>query len=166
MLEQQPPELEKKSLWKFLWKLPLDRQLEETLNATIFFLLMGFIGILSIVIYSSYFWLYYDFFAALLIFSTISITAAGFFLLGGFIGFLFGIPRTGDKNKNGEENEVNFQSSGEYSESFSVSPNTNLEQISDWLTKILVGIGLTQIDSILEGGEKLINYLVPAFGGP
>jgi hypothetical protein len=33
-------------------------------------------------------------------------------------------------------------------------PNTNLEQISDWLTKILVGVGLIQIKQI---GDKLFT---------
>ncbi len=169
MSDKQQDVVRNKSLWKFLIFLPLDSQLEETLRSTIFFLLMGSIGVFSIFIYSSCFWLFYGFFAALIIFSTISITATGFFLVGGFLGFLFGVPRTNDKFHIGEKREENSQSSeqisGKYSESFSVSPNTNLEQISDWFTKILVGVGLTQIDSLLAGVQKLINYLVPAFGG-
>ena len=66
--------------------------------------------------------------------------AVGFFLIGastltgGFIGFLFGVPR---KRLNEQES-----SGSRY------TPNTNLEQISDWLTKIIVGISLVQAKEI------------------
>ena len=43
-------------------------------------------------------------------------------------------------------------------------PNTNLEQISDWLTKILVGVWLTQIGDSREGLSGLQLSLAPAFG--
>lgn len=39
--------------------------------------------------------------------------------------------------------------------------NTNLEQISDWLTKILVGVGLTQIGVIPERLEAAARILAP-----
>lgn len=55
--------------------------------------------------------------------------AAG--MLGILVGFLFGIPRT-PIGIEGQPGGV----------------NTNLEQISDWLTKILVGVGLTQLESL------------------
>jgi len=35
------------------------------------------------------------------------------------------------------------------------SGNTNLEQISDWLTKILVGVGLTQLREIPGQVQRL-----------
>lgn len=48
-----------------------------------------------------------------------------------------------------------------------ITGNTNLEQISDWLTKILVGVGLTQFGSIASGAGRLIGNIAPAFGdGP
>lgn len=46
-----------------------------------------------------------------------------------------------------------------------VRSNTNLEDISDWLTKILVGVGLTQLGTIGGGLAKLGNALEPALGG-
>src|ERR1700730_13401118 len=49
--------------------------------------------------------------------------------LGWAVGFLFGVPRVG-------------------STPASTRINTNLEQISDWLTKILVGVGLTQLHKL------------------
>ncbi|WP_321939796.1 hypothetical protein [Paraburkholderia sp. J8-2] len=50
-----------------------------------------------------------------------------------------------------------------------VAPNTNLEQISDWLTKILVGVGLTEIRSLRSGisalDVTLNSALVPLENG-
>jgi len=60
-------------------------------------------------------------------------------LFGGCIGFLFGIPRT-NINAFGDKQEVASR----------IQDNTNLEQISDWLTKILVGLGLAQVRPILS----------------
>jgi CheY-like chemotaxis protein len=42
--------------------------------------------------------------------------------------------------------------------------NTNLEQISDWLTKILVGVGLTQLLNIPKTLQSLGSALAPALG--
>jgi hypothetical protein len=44
-------------------------------------------------------------------------------------------------------------------------PNTNLEDISDWLTKILVGVGLTQLASIGDGLRRLSSAVAPSLGG-
>jgi hypothetical protein len=52
---------------------------------------------------------------------------------GGTIGFLFGIPKT-----------VDFPNGGSRT-------NTNLEQVSDWLTKIIVGLGLVQLPQANAG---------------
>jgi hypothetical protein len=53
-------------------------------------------------------------------------------LTGGLIGVLFGIPRSPD-GVQGTSTATGYRG------------NTNLEQISDWLTKILVGVGLVQL---------------------
>jgi len=37
--------------------------------------------------------------------------------------------------------------------------NTNLEQISDWLTKILVGVGLTQLTNIPAALVRLATFV-------
>jgi len=44
------------------------------------------------------------------------------------------------------------------------APNTNLEQISDWLTKIIVGVGLTQFPQIIRGFQSLGIRWGSAFG--
>jgi hypothetical protein len=46
------------------------------------------------------------------------------------------------------------------------SANTNLEQISDWLTKIIVGVGLVQLTVIPGKLRSLADYLATAFGTP
>lgn len=73
------------------------------------------------------------------------------FMGGGILGFLFGIPRyaasPSDKKvlTEADASAVKYQA------------NTNLEQISDWLTKILVGVGLTQFRPIGEGFGRLFE---------
>ena len=57
--------------------------------------------------------------------------------IGGLLGFLFGIPRATSQNKDNAANENTIY-----------TVNTSLEQISDWLTKIIVGLGLTQLTKI------------------
>ena len=65
---------------------------------------------------------------SLSIFGVALVLAWGAFSLGGVLGFLFGIPRTSEA---AATRGVELQH----------LPNTNLEQISDWLTKVLIGVG-------------------------
>lgn len=51
---------------------------------------------------------------------------------GAFIGFLFGVPKV---------NPTAIDSAG-------LLPNTNIETVSDWLTKIIVGVGLINFKEI------------------
>ncbi len=55
-------------------------------------------------------------------------------IIGGFLGFLFGIPK---KHSGGQNTGQQLYTS-----------NTNLEEISDWLTKLLVGAGLAQFTEL------------------
>src|SRR5262249_20837107 len=78
-------------------------------------------------------------FQAFHIFGQAIIVASGAFAAGGGLRFLFGIPKTlqaphAPRQKPADGHEIAVQAT-----------NTNLEQISDWLTKILVGVGLTQL---------------------
>ena len=75
------------------------------------------------------------------------------------LGFLFGIPRTlqsdvpsriapappsaGAGNVAGAENVTGLNLDYRF--------NTNLEQISDWLTKIIIGVGLVELGKIANG---------------
>jgi hypothetical protein len=79
--------------------------------------------------------------------------------VGGFVGFLFGIPRAlATDVQNPETQPRALQASSRY------IGNTNLEQISDWLTKILVGATLTQLGTIRESGSRLFGAMGPALG--
>jgi hypothetical protein len=88
--------------------------------------------------------------------ATIIAAAAGF--AGALFGFIFGVPRvlTSDQPQDVEALRAR---------NIRIGANTNLEQISDWLTKILVGIGLTQFSSIAEASSRLFESLAPVFGG-
>jgi hypothetical protein len=52
--------------------------------------------------------------------------------VGGLVGFLFGVPRV----SLGEKTTVTHR------------PNSNIEVLSDWLTKIIVGVGLLQFHKL------------------
>ena len=99
------------------------------------------------------------------IFGLISIVAGASLLVGGLLGFLFGVPRTEDDEAVQTQNDDTSESAGKQVDAKTrIRANTNLEQISDWLTKILVGVGLTQIRPILEFVYKqVVVRLAPGF---
>lgn len=82
--------------------------------------------------------------------------AASTALAGALTGFIFGIPRALQQGSSDQVAQpvpaattssppTPRASSERHTPAVSYSANTNLEQISDWLTKILVGVGLTQL---------------------
>jgi hypothetical protein len=64
-------------------------------------------------------------------------------LVGAILGFLFGIPRSLAERGNTEDT-VEGSAGGRSG----YAQNTNLEQISDWLTKIVVGVGLVEAQDL------------------
>ncbi|HEU0050008.1 MAG TPA: hypothetical protein VFQ43_20635 [Nitrososphaera sp.] len=79
--------------------------------------------------------------------------AGAFFGIGALAGFLFGIPRSlqakpKDKTAGGSTEATQ----GRY------AANTNLEEISDWLTKIIVGLGLVNLKSVPEYLKRAAWY--------
>jgi len=64
---------------------------------------------------------------------------------GAAVGFLFGIPRTLPRNTP--------------TESASYQVNSNLVEISDWLTKIIVGLGLINLKTIPERVVEMNRYV-------
>jgi hypothetical protein len=66
---------------------------------------------------------------------------------GSFVGFLFGVPRAGHSIT--QESTETLRSEPPY------LPNTNLEQISDWLTKIIVGVGLVEIRAVVGWFDEI-----------
>jgi hypothetical protein len=91
-----------------------------------------------------------------------SMVAGASMLIGGLLGFLFGIPRTLQQDGPMSPGMRGMQEMGEPGVAYSV--NTNLEQISDWLTKILVGVGLTQIEKIPAELENIAMHIGRAMG--
>lgn len=71
-------------------------------------------------------------------------------LSGGLLGFLFAIPKL-NKNYNPHE---------DYDRSTKYIPNTNLEDVSDWLTKIIIGVTLTQLGKIPGYLQGIVDYLI------
>ena len=93
--------------------------------------------------------------------SSVGIMISGAFLLiGGVLGFLFGIPRTLQQESSGTDQSNN--ASGVPIVGYRA--NTNLEQISDWLTKMLVGVGLTQLTAMPEYLNKVSLYIAGGLG--
>lgn len=80
------------------------------------------------------------------------------FMVGGTFGFIFGIPRYA---ASGVEREMQSAQAGVVK----YRANTNLEQISDWLTKILVGLGLTQFRAIGDFLQSVSESLGAALLG-
>ncbi len=101
-----------------------------------------------------------------------SIASVGFLVggaslfVGGLLGFLFGIPRTVLESQSGPDTQDidQTESSEGGRRGIGFQANTNLEQISDWLTKILVGVGLTQLSGISEGLRAIAEYVAPGLG--
>jgi hypothetical protein len=92
--------------------------------------------------------------------------AAAATAIGALLGFLFGIPRSAQETRpaaatttRGATEEQAAYEQGVY------EVNTNLEQISDWLTKILVGVGLIQLGSIAEPLGRLVDSIAGGLGG-
>jgi len=89
------------------------------------------------------------------------LVAAACLVVGAVLGFLFGLPRTSHHESASIETARG--------ESLREGPlahhiNTNLEQISDWLTKILVGLGLANIGHIPGQLTSLSHSLATALG--
>lgn len=72
-------------------------------------------------------------------------TAVAAFLSGCLIGFLFGIPKVISSG------QLRQQGSGEF------SPSSNLAEVSDWLTKLLLGAGLVQLTHLAAPISHLID---------
>jgi hypothetical protein len=104
-------------------------------------------------------------------FVSVGMMAAGAAIVsGGLLGFIFGVPHTRETetaSTAGEEQDgdSNQNSSGATAGlSTNYRPNTSLEQISDWLTKMLVGVGLIEIKVIPEKLKGLAAYIARGLG--
>jgi hypothetical protein len=70
---------------------------------------------------------------------------------GGFGGFLFGVPRRLQEPVVPQQQQpAGSAAKARTSQHRLYAGNTNLEQISDWLTKIIVGVGLVEVRQISD----------------
>jgi len=78
-----------------------------------------------------------------------SLWAMGCIAAGALLGFLFGVPRANPA-----------AATGRYLH------NTNVEAVSDWLTKIVVGVSLVNLQTIGAFVDRQAAQLGPALGAP
>jgi len=117
---------------------------EESKGKSIFYItFMLAMGVLIICLYSIALGTE-KFLSVLSISAIIALTST---IVGAFIGFIFGIPRT-PASKDSEN----------------IAANTNLEEISDWITKIIVGVSLVQLNQISGGIVAMGNTLAHGMG--
>jgi hypothetical protein len=70
---------------------------------------------------------------------------------GSLLGIVFGIPRSASQPpEGGQVGAPDLQA------------NTNMEQISDWLTKLLVGAGLVELKNLPQAIDLAAQYIAPA----
>lgn len=82
--------------------------------------------------------------------------------VGGLLGFLFGIPRTTrprSADVPGSDDGRREMTATPY------EPSNNLEQVADWLTKILVGVGLVELGTLggalAKVGDQVAKSVTP-----
>jgi hypothetical protein len=121
-------------------------ELDHDLVITRWILLSGFaIGLFAVLLlwvtqtirhgYTAFFW------------------AMACFAGGSLIGFLFGIPRVFQSESASEAASSNVASESSSSGraarlSYQLVVNTHLDDVSDWLTKIAVGVGLVELEKM------------------
>ena len=103
-------------------------------------------------------------------FSVAMLLAGGCLLSGGLVGFLFGIPRSlqGRPAKQADKSPpLTGGASGLDDDPGRpmYGANTNLEEVSDWLTKILVGVGLTQLGNLPGRAVAFGQFFAGQLGG-
>jgi predicted acyltransferase len=94
-----------------------------------------------------------------LTFATCVLVAAAALAAGLLLGFLFGIPKTDQPNPAGGQTQTTPKK-------LTLKANTNLVEISDWLTKMIVGVGLSQLSTLPGKLKSLAGYFATAFGPP
>lgn len=91
--------------------------------------------------------------------------ALGFLSVGVLMGFLFGIPKViQGQGEAATPEAANGGKPEERGTSYRMQVNTNLEQISDWLTKIIVGVGLVELKQIPDSLLRLAAFIQPGIG--
>lgn len=102
--------------------------------------------------------------------STLALFGAAACVVGAFFGFLFGVPRssvvaTEKSSETGNTTESQATVSTQPVSSVTgAGTNTPIEQIADWVTKLLVGATLTQLGKIPDAATALFTAMAGAVG--
>lgn len=83
----------------------------------------------------------------------IASASGGIGAVAALIGFLFGIPKTRQSQNDNDKQRISYE------------VNTNLEGISDWLTKMLLGVGLVQMNNLFDVARRLSEFVETALPG-
>jgi hypothetical protein len=93
--------------------------------------------------------------------------AAACAAIGWAVGFLFGVPHTRQAEfGSGVQEGGKAQGFTGDNPFYQLRSNASLEDISGWLTKIIVGVGLTQITVIPTKLHEAAAYVAKAIGDP
>jgi hypothetical protein len=80
--------------------------------------------------------------------------SGGAFFAGAMGGFLFGVPKYASSPAGMTQQQTTTQ----------YKINTNLEEVSDWLTKIILGLGLVNVDKVISFVDSLGEGVGSAIG--
>lgn len=88
-----------------------------------------------------------------------TLACIGAFAVGGMLGLLFGSPTMGTSPPATTGQDARAPSN------FGVRPNTSLERVADWLTTMIVGLGLVNLRPILNEATAMSVWLTQAITG-
>lgn len=88
--------------------------------------------------------------------------------VGALLGFLFGIPRSQSQGdlRDGAGSIGQANGSAAQPPGMNYLRSTNLEQVSDWLTKIVVGVGLIEFNRLREALASAGDFVASSFIPP
>lgn len=138
---------------------PQDRDTRSTRNTLLAFC---YVGVVGVTLYGLQPVVPFSYAALLRILGAGILISCCALLTGALFGFLFGIPRAQQLTPPAASG-----AGGEADANRKPSPylvNTNLEQISDWLTKIVVGLGLVNLAVIPARVASVANYFARGLG--
>lgn len=101
---------------------------------------------------------------SLSIFAVYTLVAWAAGAIGFIVGFLFALPRSIPElpapARNGQQEDTQVTNSAHQLRHVPYfRPNNNLEQISDWLTKLLIGAGLVQLGAVGRGLNGIMGFI-------
>jgi len=85
-------------------------------------------------------------------------------ILGTLVGFLFGIPKRLPSRESDKE-VMPGASESQQRVTPNLMPNTNLQEVSDWLTKIIIGVSLVEFNKIVSSLNELATQINKTING-